>query len=526
MKVLVTEKIAHAGVQLLRDAGHDVSVELELTPDGLLEHVADADALIVRSATQVTRDVIAAAPHLAVVGRAGIGVDNIDLDAATSAGVLVVNAPTSNVVSAAEHTMALLLAQARNLGQADATLREGKWERKRLEGVELYGKTLGILGLGRVGSLVAERCLAFGMRVLAYDPFVSEERAKALGVDLARSVDDVFAEADMITVHLPRTPETEGLLDADAIAKMKPGVRIVNVARGGIVDEADLAEALRTGRVGGAGVDVFADEPCTDSPLFDVPTAVVSPHLGASTVEAQDRAGITIAEQVVAALAGDFAAYAVNVDIGRDVSEEVSRHLPVAEALGRFFAAYAGGVGDTLELEVVGALAEHDTRALVLAVLKGVFHRVTEEPVTFVNASQLAESRGLEVREVTSSRSVDRVNLLTVRGKVHGREYAVQGAYSGAHRQVRIVGVDEYQIELPPSQFMAVISNDDRPGVIGTVGTILGEASINIANMAVGRHETEPHAMMGVNLDRYPPDAVLDAIRKAPGILDARFLEL
>ncbi|MCE7884490.1 MAG: phosphoglycerate dehydrogenase [Actinobacteria bacterium ATB1] len=526
MKVLVTEKIADAGLQLLSDAGHEVSVELELSPDELLGHVADADALIVRSATQVTRDVISAAPVLKVVGRAGIGVDNIDLGAATAAGILVVNAPTSNVVSAAEHTMALLLAQARNLGQADATLREGKWERKRLEGVELYGKTLGILGLGRVGSLVAERALAFGMHVLAYDPFVSEERARVLGVELAGSVDEVLSRADMITVHLPRTPETEGLIDADAIARMKPGVRLVNVARGGIVDEAALAEALRTGRVGGAGIDVFDVEPCTDSPLFSEPAAVVSPHLGASTVEAQDRAGITIAEQVVAALAGEFVEYAVNVDIGRDVSEEVSRHLPVAEALGRFFAAYAGGVGDSVELEVAGALAEHDTRALVLAVLKGLFNRVTEEPVTFVNAPQVAESRGLEVREVTSSRSVDRVNLLTVRGKVHGRDYSVQGAYSGAHRQVRIVGVDEFQIELPPSQYMAVISNDDRPGVIGAVGTILGESGINIANMAVGRHEAEPYAMMGVNLDRYPPDDVQDTIRKSPGILDARFLEL
>lgn len=526
MKILITERIADAGVTLLRDEGHDVDLAFDLTPGDVIKRVADADALIIRSATQVTADVFDAAPNLKVVGRAGIGVDNIDLDAATAHGVLVVNAPTSNVVSAAEHAMALLLAQARNVGRADASLRDGRWERKQLQGVELYGKTLAILGLGHVGGLVAERAAAFGMNLIAYDPFVSEERARSLGAELVSTPDEAFARADMITVHLPRTRETEGLIDADAIAKMKPGVRIVNAARGGIVDEAALADAVESGHVAGAGVDVYETEPCTDSPLFSVAGTVVTPHLGASTVEAQDRAGVTIAEHVAGALRGDFVPTGVNIDIGREVSDLVRRHLPVAETLGRFFAAYAGGVGKSIEVAVAGVLAEHDTRAIVLAVLKGLFSRSVDELVTYVNAPALAEARGVEVLERKSSRSIDWVNLLMVSGTLNGRNYAVEGAYSGSHEQERIVRVDDYRIELPPSEHMAVISNDDRPGVIGVVGTILGRAGINIANMAVGKHAKEPLAMMGVNLDQHPSSEVQDAIRNSPGILDARFIEL
>lgn len=526
MKVLVTESIADTGLALLRDRGHDVVEATDLDADGLLAAIADADALIVRSATQVTADVFAAAGALKVVGRAGVGVDNIDTAAATRHGVLVVNAPTSNAISAAEQTMALMLAEARNLNRADASLREGRWDRKHLEGVELYGKTLGILGLGRIGGLVAERAAAFGMQLVGYDPFVTPERARALGVELFATPAEVFERSDFLTFHLPRTPETENMVNADSIARMRDGVRIMNVARGGIVDEAALADALRSGKVAGAGIDVYAVEPCTDSPLFDVPTAVVAPHLGASTVEAQDRAGVMIAEQVAAALAGEFVQFAVNVDIGKGLSDLVASYLPVAEGLGRFFAAYAGGVGDTLEVEIAGAIAEHDTKALGLSVLIGLFARSTTEPVTFVNAPVIARDRGVEVRDVSTPRSVEYVNLVTLRGEVGGRRYTVSGTLSGPARQPRIVGIDDHDIEIPPSPFMAVISNDDRPGVIGHVGTLLGEADVNIANMAVGRHVSDPLALMGVNVDHAVPADVQRRIREAPGILDARFLEL
>lgn len=525
-RVLVTEEIAGAGLELMRERGFEVDVGLGLDRAELLARVAPADALIVRSATQVDAELLEAASKLQVVGRAGVGVDNVDVETATSRGVLVVNAPQSNTISAAEHTMALLLAEARNVARADASLRAGRWDRKHLQGVELYGKTLGILGLGRIGGLVAERAAAFGMTLVAYDPFVSEERARQLGVELVETPEDVFTRCDFLTIHLPRSPETEGLVNADSIAKMRDGVRILNVARGGIVDEAALAEAIREGKVAGAGVDVYASEPCTDSPLFEVPEAVVTPHLGASTEEAQDRAGMTIAEQVVAALSGEFVPYAVNVDVGRGVSDVVAAHLPVAEALGAFFAAYASGTGDVVEITHTGAVADHDTRVLTLAVLKGLFGSVSDEPVTFVNASLIAAERGLDVRETTSSRSEEFVSLLTVRATVSGRTYAVAGTLGGVRREPRIVRVDDYEIDLPPTTHMAVISNDDSPGVIGHVGTALGAAGVNIANMAVGRHVEEPYALMGINFDGPVDTAVVDAVRDLPGILDARFLDL
>jgi len=524
-KVLVTEEIADAGLDMLRER-FEVDVALGLDAADVAKRIADADALIIRSATQVDAALLAAAPKLKVVGRAGIGVDNVDVEAATQRGVLVVNAPQSNTISAAEHTMALLLAEARSVAAADASLREGRWDRKKFQGVELYGKTLGILGLGRIGSLVAERAAAFGMRLVAYDPFVTEERARQLGVELVATPEDVFTRCDFLTIHLPRTPETEGLVNAESIAAMRDGVRILNVARGGIVDEAALADAIRSGKVGGAGVDVYAEEPCTDSPLFEVPEAVVTPHLGASTVEAQDRAGMTIAEQVVAALSGEFVPHAVNVDVGRGVSDLVAAHLPVAEGLGAFFAAYAGGTGSRIDITIEGALAEHDTKVLVLSVLKGIFGPITEEPVTFVNAPLLAAERGLEVRETTSTRATEFVNLVTVSGTVGGRTYTVAGTLGGIRREARIVRIDDYEIDLPPTHFMAVISNDDSPGVIGHVGTALGDAGVNIANMAVGRHMDEPYALMGINLDQKPAAPVEATLRTLPGILDARFLDL
>jgi D-3-phosphoglycerate dehydrogenase len=519
-RVLVTEKLAERGLALLSDAGHDVDVKLDLTPDALLQVLPGAHALIIRSATQVTAEAIEAGTDLAVVGRAGIGLDNVDVEAATRRGVMVVNAPQSNILSAAEHAMALLLAQARNIPQAHAALMAGKWERSKWEGVELHGKTLGVVGLGRIGALVAQRALAFGMRLCAYDPYVSADRARHMGVELL-TLDELVAEADFITIHLPKTAETAGLFGHDLLSKAKHGVRIVNAARGGIVDEEALAEAIRDGRVEGAAFDVFATEPCTDSPLFGLPGVVATPHLGASTAEAQDKAGVTIAEQVILALGGEFVPFAVNV-AASEVSESVRPFLPLAEQLGRCFACLNDGLPDRLEVEYQGGLAGATTAILTLAVLKGVFAAGTEEPVSYVNAPQLAEERGLEIREVSTTTTRDYVNLITLRSTDH----SLAGTLSGPRSEPRIVLVDDHSVEVPPSEHMLVVRNDDRPGMIGVVGVVLGEAGVSISSMAVGPSMTAgpsgatDTALMVLSTDRPVPDDAFARLRSADGILD------
>ena len=446
-RVLVTEKIAQSGLDLLAEAGHEVDVQEGLSPEELLVAVVGAQALIIRSATQVTGDVLAAGTTLSVVGRAGVGLDNVDVDAATARGVMVVNAPTSNILSVAEQAMALLLAQARNIPQAHSALVAGRWERSKWEGVELHGKVLGVVGLGRAGSLVAQRAHAFGMELIGYDPFVSQERARAMGVRLV-SIEELVAEADFVSIHTPKTPETIGLFGRDLLAKAKPGIRIVNTARGGIVDEDALAEAIRDGIVAGAGLDVFAKEPCTESPLFELPQVVVSPHLGASTEEAQDKAGVTIAEQVLLALAGDFVPYAVNV-AARDVSDTVRGFMGLAEELGRFFVGLHDGLPDAIDMEYQGELAGESTGILTLSVLKGIFGGSTEVPVSYVNAPQLAEQRGLQVRESSTATSHDYKSLITLRSGSH----SVAGTLitAGLRTEPRIVIVDEHMVEVPPS---------------------------------------------------------------------------
>ncbi|HEY3700905.1 MAG TPA: phosphoglycerate dehydrogenase [Acidimicrobiales bacterium] len=513
-RVLVTEPVADGGIELLRSAGNEVDVRIGLSPTDLRQALVGAHALIVRSATTVDADALAAGSDLVVVGRAGIGVDNVDVAAATRRGVMVVNAPQSNILSAAEHTMALLLAQARNLPQAHAALIAGKWERSRWEGVELHGKTLGIVGLGRVGALVAQRAHSFGMRLYAYDPYVSTERARQMGVTMT-SLEDLVAQADFVTVHLPKTPETLGLIGKDLLTVAKPGLRIINTARGGIVDEDALAEAVRSGRVAGAGIDVFATEPTTASPLFELDTVVVTPHLAASTREAQDKAGVTIAEQVLLALAGDFVPLAVNVGAG-EASETVRPFLPLAERLGRIFASLNEGLPDQLDIEYQGALAGYDTRILTLSILKGLFAAGTEEPVSYVNAPQLAEERGLAVRESTTTSARDFVNLVTLRGPDH----AVAGTLAGVRAEPRIVMVDDHTVEVPPARHMLVVRNDDRPGMIGVVGLALGEAEVSISSMAVGPSAHASTALMVLSTDRPTPPDVLERLARADGILD------
>jgi D-3-phosphoglycerate dehydrogenase / 2-oxoglutarate reductase len=512
-RVLVTEEIAERGLAQLREAGHVVDVQLGLDPGGLLAAVAGANALIIRSATQVTAEVLDAGTELVVVGRAGIGLDNVDVDAATKRGVMVVNAPQSNILSAAEHTMALLLAQARNVPQAHAALKAGRWERSRWEGVELADKTLGIVGLGRIGKLVAQRALAFGMRLVAFDPYVSPERARQLSVELL-PLEQLVAQADFLTVHLPKTPETRGLIGKELLSLAKPTLRVVNVARGGIVNEEALVWAVQEGVIAGAAVDVFETEPVTEHPLFHLDDVVVTPHLGASTREAQDKAGDTIAEMVRLALAGDFVPFAVNVSAA-EASETVRPFLPLAERLGRLFASLAEGVPPVMELCYEGQIAGYDTRILTLSVLKGLFGGISEEPVTYVNAPQLAEEHGVDVRVTTCVSSAEFVNLVTLRGGGH----AIAGTLGGVRSEPRLVMMDDHAMDVPPAANMLVVRNDDRPGMIGLVGTVLGDAGVNIADMDVGRSPTPGSALMVMAVTEPVPAPVLARIRAAEGIL-------
>ncbi len=514
-RILLTERLAPQGIELMSGAGHVVDERLGLSPAELIEAVDGYEALVIRSATKVTEEVLRAGSKLVVVGRAGIGLDNVDVRAATSLGVMVVNAPESNIVSAAEHTFALLLAAARNIPQAHSALVEGRWERSRFEGVELHSKVLGIVGLGRIGTLVAGRALAFGMRVVAYDPYVSAEKAKQMGVDLT-ALDNLVSMADFITVHLPKTPETQNLFGKEMLARVKPGARIVNTSRGGIVDEEALTDAISSGRVAGAALDVFANEPCTSSPLFGLAGVVVTPHLGASTREAQGKAGVQIAEQVVLALAGEFVPYAVNVSAGQ-ASEAIRPYLNLAENLGRLLTSLCEGLPSGLEVVYEGELAREDTRILTIAVEKGVFSTVTEQTVSFVNAPSLARERGIAVKESSTSTTRDYVSLVTVRSGRH----AAAATLVGAAAAQRIVMVDDHRVELPFASHLLVVRNDDRPGMVGVVGSALGGAGVSIQSMAVGQTEGDAGtALMLLSTDVAVPSEVAEALRREPGIFE------
>jgi D-3-phosphoglycerate dehydrogenase / 2-oxoglutarate reductase len=525
MKVLVTETLSPAGLERL-EQHTDVDVITSLSPVELRAVIAPYDALVIRSATIVDAALIERAENLKVIGRAGIGLDNVDVDAATRSGVLVVNAPQSNVLSAAEHTMGLLLAQARNIPQADAALRRGSWERERWQGVELHGKTLGIVGLGRVGTLVAQRASAFGMRVIAYDPYVSSTRAAQMGVELVGSVDEVCARSDWLTIHLPKTPDTMGIVGERELAEAGPGLRIVNTARGGLVDEEALVRALDEGRVAGAAVDVFEHEPVTSHPLFARDDVVVTPHLGASTAEAQDKAGVAIAEQVVLALHGDFVPYAVNIEVGPEIAETIRSYLHLTERLGRVAVALAGPGIEGLRFEYYGGISSYDTRALTLAGLKGAFSAVVHEPVTFVNAPLLAEDKGISVQESKSSQSLDYVNLVEVRASCRDDTVSVAGVLVGKRDNERLVRVHGYELDMAFHRIMAFFRYVDRPGIVGIAGSLLGRAGVNIANMQVARLTEGGDALMGMAVDSPIPDDVLDRIVDQAHMRDARMIVL
>ncbi|WP_421111132.1 phosphoglycerate dehydrogenase [Streptomyces sp. NEAU-S77] len=516
--VLLAEKLSPATVGAL---GPDFEIRLCNGADRaeLLHAIADVDAILVRSATKVDAEAIAAAKKLKVVARAGVGLDNVDVSAATKAGVMVVNAPTSNIVTAAELACGLLIATARNIPQANTALKNGEWKRSRYTGVELSEKTLGVVGLGRIGVLVAQRMSAFDMKVVAYDPYVQPARAAQLGVKLL-SLDELLEVSDFITVHLPKTPETVGLIGNEALHKVKPEVRIVNAARGGIVDEQALASALKEGRVAAAGLDVFAREPCTDSPLFELDNVVATPHLGASTDEAQEKAGIAVATSVRLALAGELVPDAVNVE-GGVIAEDVRPCVPLAANLGRIFTALAGEVAVRLDVEVYGDITQHNVKVLELSALKGVFENVVDQAVSYVNAPLLAQERRVDVRHTTSSKSPDHHHMVTVRGTLtSGEQVAVSGTLAGPRNIQKIVSVGQHTIDLAVSDHLIFLRYKDRPGIVGTVGHVLGEAGLNIAGMQVSRSVPGGETLAVLNVDSNVPADVLNEIAQE---IDATF---
>jgi D-3-phosphoglycerate dehydrogenase / 2-oxoglutarate reductase len=520
-KVLVREEIAEAGIRLLRDRGFEVDVDGD---SDLAETIGRYDAIIVRSATKVTADLISRGDNLKVIGRAGVGIDNVDVEAATRRGIVVANAPESTVISAAEHTIGLLVALTRNIPQAHAALKQGRWERKTYGGVELADKTLGVLGFGRIGQQVARRAAGLGMRVVAYDPFVSPDRFRELGVERVENGDAVYAAADFLTLHLPLTDETRESINANAFGKMRDGVRIVNAARGGLVDEGDLLDALKSGKVGGAALDVFSSEPYS-GPLLELDNVVVTPHLAASTEEAQDRAGVIIAEQVAAALQGGLVSNAVNIPvIGAEDLEVLGAYIPLAAKLGRLAMELAEGRVEELRLTYFGALAQYDTRLLTVAALNGAFQGRSDQPVNYVNAPMIAAERGVDVREERSRSARDYTNLVRVEAVSGGQPLRVAGTTMGNDNRLWLVSALGFELDMELAPLLVVFRYDDVPGVIGKVGTLFGAAGVNIANMTVSRTRRGGQALMALSIDSpAPPDLVREIHSEFD---DARFISL
>jgi D-3-phosphoglycerate dehydrogenase len=532
-RVLVAENIGEPGIELLKQQ-FDVDLGAGWTREQLAERIGDYDGILIRSATKLDAELIAKAIRLRAVGRAGVGVDNVDVPAATKRGIIVANAPQSNVVTAAEHTMALLLALARNIPQAHASLTGGAWERAKFSGVELYEKTLGILGFGRIGQLVAQRAHGFGMRVIAFDPFVSAERYRELGVEKAESSDEVYAAADFLTLHLPNTPDTKDWLDADALAKCKDGIRILNVARGPLVVDEDLKVALDSGKVGGAALDVFREEPVTDHPLFGYPNVIMTPHLGASTAEATDRAGYQAAEQVVAALSGGVVSSAVNVPaIPAEDMEVLGPFVPLCRALGRIALALAEGSSvDRVQTEFLGRVAERDTRLLSIQALLGVLRGHTEEEVNEVNAPSMAEERGIELAEAKRTSARDYTDLIRVTVTSGEESVRVVGTLIGQRNRPHLLEAwgQRFDVQLEPQ--ITLLRYRDVPGMIGRVGTIFGTHGLNIVSAAVGRQPDEGDggqdrlAAMVITTDAPVPREVLDEVVAGDGFVAGRTVTL
>jgi D-3-phosphoglycerate dehydrogenase len=519
--VLIREEIAEAGIRLLRERGFEVEVDGE---SDLAETIGRYDAIVVRSATNLTADLIARADRLKVIGRAGVGVDNVDVEAATRRGIVVANAPESTVVSAAEHTIGLLVAMTRNIPQAHAALKQGRWERKTYGGVELADKTLGVLGFGRIGQQVARRAAGLGMRVIAYDPFVAPDRFRELGVERRQEVEDVYAAADFLTLHLPLTDDTRRSIGAEAFGAMRDGVRIVNAARGELIDEDALLDALQSGKVGGAALDVFSAEPYS-GPLLELDNVVVTPHLAASTEEAQDRAGVIIAEQVAAALEGGLVTNAVNIPvIGAEDLEVLGTYIPLAAKLGRLAMELADGRVEELRLTYFGGLAQYDTRLLTVAALNGAFQGRSDQPVNYVNAPVIAAERGVEVREERRRASRDFTNLVRVEAVSDGEALRVAGTTIGNDNRLWLVSALGFELDMELAPLLVFFRYDDVPGVIGRVGTMFGEAGVNIANMTVSRTRRGGQALMALSIDTPAPPELVQRLHAEFDV--ARFISL
>jgi len=511
--VLIAEELSPATVDAL---GPDFEIRNVDGTDrpALLSAVADADAILVRSATKVDAEVIAAAPKLKVVARAGVGLDNVDIKTATTAGVMVVNAPTSNIISAAELTVGHILSLARHIPAAHSALAQGQWKRSKYTGVELYEKTIGIIGLGRIGALITARLQAFGTKVIAYDPYVTSARAQQLGVQLV-TLDELLAEADFITIHMPKTPETTGMISDDQLALMKDTAYIVNVARGGLIDEDALYRALTSGAIAGAGLDVFVSEPPTDSPLLALENVIVTPHLGASTDEAQEKAGVSVARSVRLALSGELVPDAVNV-AGGVIDPYVRPGIPLVEKLGQVFSGLANSPLTSIDVEVRGELVDYDVSVLKLAALKGIFTNIVSETVSYVNAPLLADQRGIEVRLITDSVSEEYRNLITLRGALSdGSQVSVSGTLTGTKQIEKIVEINGYDVEVPVAQHLIVMVYDDRPGIVAVYGREFGESSINIAGMQIARTSAGGKALSVLTVDSRVPEGLLEKVRVA-----------
>ena len=522
MKVLAADGISTKGIELL-EKEFEVVVKEKISHEELLSIIPEFDALMVRSASKVTADVIERAEKLKIIGRAGVGVDNIDIPAATARGIIVINSPGGNTIAATEHTMAMMLAMSRHIPIANETLQKGEWNRKKYVGVELRGKTLGVVGMGRIGSGVAKRALAFDMNVIAYDPYINEERAKSLGVKVG-SLDDVIAEADFITVHMPLTPETKGMISMEQMKKMKKGVRLVNCARGGIIDEADLAQAVKDGIVAGAAIDVFTSEPIpADHPLLGIPGISLTPHLGASTVEAQIGVSVDVSEGILAALKGEPVSTAVNMaPVSPQVMKVIGPYLNLAERIGGTVCSLAEGPIKSVEITYNGEITEVNTGLLSTAVIKGMLNPIMESEVNYVNAPGFAKERNIKITETKNKEAENFANLITVKVKAKDKEVSVQGTLFGD--EGRIVRINKFRVDVDPHARILICPHINRPGIIGTVGSIMGAANINISGMQVGKADVEGTNLMVLTIDDDIPADILAKVKEVDGIFDAKLV--
>jgi D-3-phosphoglycerate dehydrogenase len=525
MKVLISDDLSPNGVEILKKAGLEVDARSKTSAEEIEKIIGNYDALIVRSATKVTKELLEKAVNLKIVGRAGSGLDNVDIAAATKKGVVVMNTPGGNTVTTAEHTIGMIFACARMIPQAYASMKAGKWEKKKFEGVELYDKTLGVIGLGAIGGVVASRCARIGMKVLAYDPFISPEKAENLGVELA-DLQTIYKRSDFITVHTPKTKETAGLINKNTIAQMKDGVRIINCARGGIVSEQDLYEALKSGKVGGAAFDVFEKEPPENHPLLTLDNFIATPHLGASTLEAQENVATAIAEQVVDYLIAGTVRNAVNVpSVPADQLPTLSPFISLAERMGLFQAQLCEGGLTQVLVEYSGEVANLKQEPITLAALKGLLTPTLQETVNYVNAPLIAKDRGIEVKVSKSGDTKEYTSLITIKVKAGRKELSISGTLN-SKKEARIIQVDDFPMETVPEGDMLVLTNNDKPGVIGGIGMLLGKNGINIARMQFGREKQGGLAMSVVSIDSTASDAVLDQVKQLPNVLSVKQIRI